>query len=62
MTRDDNPRWLAVLVTALPVVLAAALVWSAPAARTGAERRVPNPTPVVAWTTGAEPEGTVRTP
>jgi hypothetical protein len=35
LARDDNPRWLATLVTALPVALAALFVseWSRPDTR-----------------------------
>lgn len=57
--RDDNPRWLAALVTALPVALAALWVLT-PAPRPTSVP--PAPAAVVAWTTAPEPAPLARTP
>lgn len=55
--RGDNPRWVAALVTALPLALAAALVWYfPPGPRPAGDRAIPNPAPTAAGTTEAGPE------
>lgn len=61
-TRGENPRWVAALVTALPLVLAAALVWYFPPGPRPVEgRSKPSPDPVVARTVGVEPAQPART-
>ena len=55
--RGDNPRWVAALVTALPLLLAAALVWYfPPGPRPTGGRPERTPAPAVTGTTEAEPE------
>ena len=62
LVRDDNPRWLAVLATALPVALAALFVieWSRPDTRRG-QPAVPvsQTAPAVAPPAAPNPETTL---